>query len=162
MTAALVAARRLVVFSRGHSSALAEFMVRRLVRSGYEAVAPTNVDWEAPEQLARLQAGDVLLVFAFRGLRAEVERLLAFAHQRGVRTVLIGDFIGTSVREKPGHLLLAPRGEEGEYQSFLVPMAICSILILELTRRDEGRSIRALERIGEVKEMLAAARRNLP
>lgn len=151
----MIGASRVLVFGRGHSSALVSMMVQRLVRSGYEANGFGHVDWEAPEHLARLGKGDVLLVFSFRGLRREIERLLAYAKGVGAITVLIGDYVGTPVQEKPDLLLLAPRGERGEFQSLIVPVAICEILILELSRHDNGRSIRALENLAVVKESLS-------
>ena len=43
--------------------------------------------------------------------------------------------------------LLEGRGEQGEFHSLTVPMAICNTLILELSRTDDGRSLETLAKV---------------
>ena len=57
----------------------------------------------------------------------------------------------------------ASRGGAGESQSLTVPMAVCNTLILELSRIDGGHSLGALDRLLDLRTVLApdgAGRRN--
>ena len=63
-------ARRITLFGQGHAAPLVALSERRLMRSGYQARGLRHSDWEAPAVMLSLQAGDALVAFAFRPLRA--------------------------------------------------------------------------------------------
>ncbi|WP_422367421.1 MurR/RpiR family transcriptional regulator [Pelagibius sp.] len=155
---ALMAAKEIRIFGRGHASALVDLLTRRLTRSGYQARGFKHIDWETPEQITPLEADDVLISFAFRSIPAGLQELMSFAVERGVRCIVISDLIGPIIRPKPDILLAASRGPEGTSQSLTVPMAICNVLILELSRQDDGKSMRSLERLADTNKRLGKRR----
>lgn len=152
---ALCRAGQMVIFGRGHSSSLADLFARRLTRSGYRARALHHFDWETAETVMSLAAGDVLVAFAFRRFPARLPGALSYCEQNGITSIVISDLIGPVLRPQPDILLAAPRGPEGESQSLSVPMTICNALILEVSRRDGGRSMQSLNRLADVTSTLA-------
>jgi len=151
---ALSRAGRIVVFGQNHSDSLADLMARRLVRSGANARAFHHIDWEAPEIVMAMRPGDVILAFAFRRVPAHLEALLQFGAGNELISIVVSDLIGPFMRPQPDILLATPRGEEGESQSLTVAMAVGNALILELSKRDDSRSMRSLTRMADVEAEL--------
>lgn len=138
-------AGRILVVGEGHASSLADLFVRRLVRSGYRAAAVAHADWQAADQLLGLTAGDVVVALVFRHESPAVARLVSYAQGVGAGTLLITDRrTGVPACDVQ---LVAARGEQGEFHSLTVPMAICNTLILELSRTDQGRSLKTLAKV---------------
>ncbi len=138
-------AGRILVVGEGHASSLADLFVRRLVRSGYRAAAIAHADWQAADQLLGLAAGDVVVALIFRHESPAVARLVSCAQDIGAGTLLITDRrTGVPACDMQ---LVAARGEQGEFHSLTVPMAICNTLILELSRTDHGRSLKTLAKV---------------
>ena len=153
--AALRDAAHIVVFGESHAGTLAELFARRLTRSGYRAAALTHADWEAADRLLQLGAGDALVAIAFRKPARTLQRILAHGRQAGAVTILITDFATDALQVPPDIALAASRGGAGESQSLTVPMAVCNTLILELSRIDGGHSLAALDRLLDLRTILA-------
>lgn len=148
---AIIGASRIVLYGRGHSTALVDLMARRLRRSGLNTIQLTHVGWETSEQLLKFGRGDVLLGFAFRRPHEALSRVLKYAGEIGAASILISDLIGPTIRPIPDILLAASRGLQGESQSLTVPMAICNAIILVIAQLDGGRSVKSLARLAEVR-----------
>jgi DNA-binding MurR/RpiR family transcriptional regulator len=145
-TTILCKARRILVAGESHASSLAELFARRLVRSGYDAVALGHTDWLAADALLDLAAGDAVFGMVFRHDSAGIETMFRHAGAVGAWRVLLTE-PQRSVVPDVDLSLVARRGETGETHSMTVPMAICNTLILELSLNDDGRS---LERLGRL------------
>jgi DNA-binding MurR/RpiR family transcriptional regulator len=138
-------AGRILVVGEAHASSLADLFVRRLVRSGYRAAVIAHADWQAADQLLGLAEGDVVVALVFRHESPAAARIIAYAREIGAGTLLITDRrTGVPVCDAQ---LVADRGEQGEFHSLTVPMAICNTLILELSRTDDGRSLQTLAKV---------------
>lgn len=151
----LIESEQIAVFGVGHASALADLFVRRLNRSGYSASGFHHIGWETPEKIMNMGPRGVLFAFAFRHVPESLPGLLEFVRGTGARSIVIGDAVGPMIRPRPDTLLAASRGARGESQSLTVPMAICNALILELSKRDDGRSVASLERLTKARAALA-------
>ena len=146
----LCAARRIFLFGRGHATILVELMDRRLRRSGFDTI---DLRWrgrDLAERLLTLGADDLVLAFAFRTRPRELRPLLLQAETVGAPTLLISDTLGSLIRPQPSLVLAARRGVEGEYQTLMVPMAICNALVLTITRFDAGRAMASLDRLAHL------------
>ncbi|MGO4676318.1 MurR/RpiR family transcriptional regulator [Bosea sp. 2YAB26] len=144
-------AGRILVVGEGHASSLADLFVRRLVRSGYRAAVVAHADWQAADQLLGLAAGDVVVALVFRHESPAAARIIAYAQGINAGTLLITDR-RTGVPDCDAQLV-ADRGEQGEFHSLTVPMAICNTLILELSRTDRGRSLKTLAKVETLQRM---------
>lgn len=150
--ARLAAARRVVIHAHGHSSALGDLLVRRLRRSGLVVEQPGPSGRDIAESLVSLRAEDAVLGFALRSVPKALGPLLEHAGEVGATSIVIADTTGPTLRPRPDVLLAAPRGEQDRFLTLAIPMAICDALVLTLARTDGGRSLAALEYLGDLLE----------
>ena len=148
----LAAASRVLVFAYGHATAVADLAERRLRRSGLSVAGLGGTGRELAEQLVALSADDVVVAFALRVPPPGLGALLATAAEAAAAVVVISDALGPTIRPHPTVLLAASRGDESEFQSLTVPMAIVNALVLTMAQIDEGKSLTALGRVDELIE----------
>ncbi|NIA68479.1 MurR/RpiR family transcriptional regulator [Pelagibius litoralis] len=148
---ALHSARKIFIFARGNAETLAVMMERRLRRFGMSVVRLRGDGRDLAEQMVELTSADTVLAFAFRRQPRHYGAVVEYAQLRGAATIAIAGTVGPTLSPAVDHLLSAPRsgGREG-FQSLIVPMTICNALVLQLARRDENRSLRVLESLGEL------------
>ena len=148
----LISGGRVLIFARGHATALANLMDRRLRRSGFDSRPVPFEGRDLAEHVLTLEPSDVVLAFAFHRTPPGILPLLAHAEEVGAKTLVISDLIGLLLRPQPTLLLSAPRGEEAEFQTLSVPMALLNALVLTIARLDDNRSLRALDRSADLIE----------
>ncbi|WP_299626909.1 MurR/RpiR family transcriptional regulator [Pelagibius sp.] len=144
-------ARKVFIFARGNAETLAVMMERRLRRFGMSVARLRGDGRDLAEQLVELTSDDVVLAFAFRRQPRHYGPVLEHARSLGAPTIAIAGAIGATLKPAADHLLSAPRsGRREGFQSLIVPMTICNALVLQLARRNETRSLRVLETLGEL------------
>lgn len=148
----LIAGERVMIFARGHATALANLLDRRLRRSGFDSRHIPYEGRDLAEHLLTLRASDVVLGFAFHRTPPGLVPLLEHANEVGAKTLVISDLLGLLLRPQPTLLLSAPRGEEAEFQTLSVPMALLNALVLTIARLDDNRSLTALDRSADLIE----------
>ncbi|GAA3083385.1 MurR/RpiR family transcriptional regulator [Rhizobium viscosum] len=136
--------RRVFVFGRGHSAALASLIALRLNRSGYPAVDLASQMHLIAEALATLGPGDVVWLLAFRKASPLIHQIRKIAAERGAKVLALTDLLSARIDPAPDRQISVSRGEAGESQSLVVPMTIANAVILDLAAIDDGRSLRAL------------------
>jgi DNA-binding MurR/RpiR family transcriptional regulator len=148
---AIMRARRIHVFGRNHALALMHLMTLRLQRSGYPARRFERFGPELADDLLDLGPKDLIMAFSYTQPPPDLEKVLAYAKKVGTKSIVICDYTGAALRPSPDILLAASRGGRGESQSLTVPMAVCNTLILEISRRDRGKSLKYLEKLDSLK-----------
>ncbi len=148
----LIGGERVFIFARGHATALAALADRRLRRSGFDTRLVTHEGRDLAEHLQTLRSEDVVFGFAFHRTPAGLLPLLTHARAVGAPVLLVTDLIGPLLRPQPTLLLSAPRGEEAEFQTLSVPMALVNALVLTIARLDDDRSLKALDRSADLIE----------
>ncbi|MGM4913559.1 MurR/RpiR family transcriptional regulator [Rhizobium sp. 768_B6_N1_8] len=136
--------RRVFVFGRGHSAALASLIALRLNRSGYPAVDLASQMHLIAEALATLGPGDVVWLLAFRKASPLIHQIRKIAAERGAKVLALTDLLSARIDPAPDRQISVSRGEAGESQSLVVPMTIANAVILDLAAIDDGHSLRAL------------------
>jgi DNA-binding MurR/RpiR family transcriptional regulator len=136
--------RRVFVFGRGHSAALASLIALRLNRSGYPSVDLASQMHLIAEVLATLETGDVVWLLAFRKASPLIHQIRKIAAERGARVLALTDLLSIRIDPAPDRQISVSRGDAGESQSLVVPMTIANAIILDLAAIDDGRSLRAL------------------
>lgn len=139
-------ASRVLVYAHGHATALADLTERRLRRSGLSVGGLLGGGREMAEHLVSLSDQDVVFGFALRIPPPGLTALLETATETNAAVILVSDLLGPVIRPRPTVLLSASRGDEAEFQSLTVPMAIVNALVLTMAQIDQGRSMAALER----------------
>ena len=149
--ATLLDARKVFVFARGNAQTLAVMMQRRLRRYGMDVVGLVGDGRDLAEQIVELRTEDVIVAFAFRRVPRHYAPLIERSRTLGARSVVISGSLGPTLTPSPDHLLSAPRSGSSEaFQTLVVPMTICNALVLALASRDQARSLRTLETLGEL------------
>lgn len=143
-------ARRVVLFGHGHSTALTTLLQRRLRRSGFVAERVTADARDLAETMVGIGADDLLIGFALRTVPPTLVALLEHTTGHAIPSVLISDAIGPTIRPRPSVLLSAPRGMQDRFLTLTVPMVICDALVLAVAGHDGGRSLSALEELGQL------------
>jgi DNA-binding MurR/RpiR family transcriptional regulator len=155
---AIIRARTVFLHATGHSETLARLLEIRLTRGGYGARIVRGDAREMAATLLQMRRNDVLVAFAFFSTAARTRTLVEQAHAAGGRTVLVTDIMNPASRPRTDVTLAAMRGDPGEARSLTVPMAVCNTLMLQVSRLDGGRMIRALEQLEHARAALEAAR----
>lgn len=151
---AIMRASQVYLFAVGHAGALAHLLDSRLGRAGYRTRIMKHVPRDMAAELLQARARDVFILFAFNAIHPSVAKIVAHARSIGAVCVLITDIPGSPLRPAPDIVLSATRGGEGDPRSLSVPMAICNVLVLHLSRLDQRRTIRNLEQLDKVRRTL--------
>ena len=143
----VLAARRILLFTRGNATALGAMLERRLRRFGFDVHALGASDRDLAESLVSLGKGDLVIAVALRRAPRALSPLLAVVREAGATSILLTDTVDTAVRPRPDLVLAAPRGTGREYQSLTVPMAVANALVLTVASTGGARTMSALERL---------------
>jgi DNA-binding MurR/RpiR family transcriptional regulator len=146
----MIQSQRIFLFAHGHSTALVDFMDRRLRRSGYNTVVLPSQSRDLAEHLVTLDSQDLVIGFAFRKNPPGLSRLFSLANKRDAKCILISDMLGVVFRPQPNILLAASRGEDDRFLTLTIPMVICNALILSMARLDNGYSIQKLDQVSDL------------
>lgn len=151
----LSGARTVYVFGQGHATALVELASRRLRRSGLSVRQLDRRGRDLAERVADMGPDDAVLAFALRHRPPGFAALLTHALDMGAASVVVADVIGPMLRPAPDHLLAASRGDDDDFQSLIVPMAITEALVLSIAGVDDGRALRHLDRLAHLIDRFA-------
>ncbi|MEM7046012.1 MAG: MurR/RpiR family transcriptional regulator, partial [Pseudomonadota bacterium] len=149
----LMKANRIFIYGYGNAEVLALMMVKRFRRFGKEVQQLDTDPRGLAEQMLGLEAGNVVLSFAFRRPPRGYAALIETAKEAGVRTIVISGKSGALLAPRPDHLLAAPRsGDRDAFQTLTVPMTVCNAIVIAagLTAKDE--SLKKLDRLGQLIE----------
>ena len=141
----LIKAQHIYIFAQGNATALAMLMDRRIRRSGLNTILLTGQGRDLAERLLTINQHDVLLAFAFHTRPPGLALALKRSAATGATSLLISDSLSLLPSQHPTLLLAAPRGEESEFLTLTVPMAICNALILTMAQLDKGHSLQVLD-----------------
>ena len=148
----LIDADRVLLFGRGHATALVDLLDRRLRRSGFYTLPLPYEGRDLAEHLLSMKPADVVLGLAFHRTPPGLLPMLEHASSIGARTLVVSDLLGPLLRPQPTLLLSAPRGEEAEFQTLSVPMTLLNALVLTIAQLDDNRSLQALDSLSDLIE----------
>lgn len=151
---AVARANEIFVFAVGHAGALAHLLESRLGRAGYRTRLLKPVARDMAADLLQARAGDAFVLFALNAVHPLIPRLIAQARSVKAKSILVCDMLGRAARPAPDIVLSASRGEETELRSLCVPMAICNALVLHVSRLDQRKALRSLERLDALRHKL--------
>ena len=103
-------ARRIAVFGLGPSSAIANYLVIQLNRFGLDAISLTNTGLLFADDLQKLRDGDLVVILAYGRVYAELTVLLDEVVLRRLRSFLMTDTLGATLRRRVELVLTVARG----------------------------------------------------
>ncbi|MGH3640782.1 MAG: MurR/RpiR family transcriptional regulator [Mycobacterium sp.] len=131
-----------------------DLLARRLRRLGMTVVSMQPSPKDMAERFVSFDHTSTLIGFALREAPGQLSALVAEAARRGGKTILISDVPGYKFRPSPDHLLAARRGDDGEYRTQLIPIALCYALQLAVFHLDVDRYQATRDTIDDLTRLL--------
>ncbi|WP_156721107.1 MurR/RpiR family transcriptional regulator [Mycobacterium sp. Root135] len=131
-----------------------ELLARRLRRLGLTVVSLRPSPKDLAERFVSFDHTSTLIGFALREAPKQLSTLMGEATRRGGKTILISDVPGYKFRPSPDHLLAARRGDDSEYRTQLIPIALCYALQLAVFHLDADRYQATRDSIDDLTRML--------
>jgi DNA-binding MurR/RpiR family transcriptional regulator len=131
-----------------------DLLARRLRRLGMTVVSMQPSPKDLAERFVSFDHTSTLIGFALREAPGQLSALVAEAARRGGKTILISDVPGYKFRPSPDHLLAARRGDDGEYRTQLIPIALCYALQLAVFHLDVDRYQATRDTIDDLTRLL--------
>jgi DNA-binding MurR/RpiR family transcriptional regulator len=150
----LHATRTVYVLSSNDERPTLELLARRLRRLGMTVVSMRPLPKDIAERFVSFDHTSTLIGFALREAPRLLSTLVAEASRRGGKTILISDVPGYKFRPSPDHLLAARRGDDSEYRTQLIPIALCYALQLAVFHLDSAKYQAVRDSIDDLTRLL--------
>lgn len=158
----VIAARRVLVFGLGPSSAIATYFVVQLSRFGIEAFALSNTGLLFADDLQKLRRNDLVVILAYGKVYPELAALLDEKKERGVRSILLTDTLAVKLRSRVDLVLQVPRGRADMLSTHTATLGLIEALLVGVAARRPGETLASLERLNEMRQKLAGKAMKLP
>lgn len=151
----LAGAGQVYVFAPDVSRGLGDILHYRLLRLGIRLIfLPAGS--QIYDAMINLKSGDLVLLFGYSRLLAEVQILLDYSAKAGYRTILFTDLLTGELLSQADLVLYSCRGEPNDYHSVATPMLLLDLLIMKTSQAlggglEKARELQGLrERYGGV------------
>ena len=131
--------RTVYLFSSNDERQTLDLLARRLRRLGLTTVTLAAIPKDLAERFVSFDEHSTLISLALREAPRQLATLTSEAARRGGKTIVISDVPGYRFRPSPDHLIAARRGDDTEYRTQLIPMALAYALQLAIFHLDPGR-----------------------
>jgi DNA-binding MurR/RpiR family transcriptional regulator len=152
---ALGGAKRVVAFGIGPSSAMANYLVIQLARFGIEAISLSNTGLLFADDLAKLRANDVVILFAYSRIYVEVEALLDAAQAVRLRTILVTDTLEGALKGRVDMIVPVPRGYSDMVSFHTTTLGFIEALLVGIAAMRPELTLASLERLNLARRKLA-------
>lgn len=159
---AIIAARRVLVFGIGPSSAMAEYFVIQLARFGLDAASLTRTGLLFADDLQKLREGELVVILAYGRVYRELAALLEKSRRCGIRTILLTDTLATVLRRKVDHVLPVARGRADMLSMHTATLGLLEALLVGIATRRPRETLKSLTSLNEARETLVGEPMNLP
>jgi DNA-binding MurR/RpiR family transcriptional regulator len=158
-THALDASQRIVVFGIGPSAGLASYVATLLSRSGRRSRTLNATGAMLADQLLDLRAGDSVLLLAYGRLYQEVAAVLTEAKALNLQTVLMTEAANTALAKRADVVIAVPRGRPGNVAFHGATVVGLEALVLSLAAARPVDALKSLDRLGELRSLIAGKRK---
>jgi DNA-binding MurR/RpiR family transcriptional regulator len=152
---AIAAARRVVIFGIGPSSAMANYFVIQLSRFGADAISLTNTGLLFADDLAKLRRGDLIVIFAYGRVYAELRAVLDAAKELQLRTVLVTDTLAASLKRRVEMVLSVPRGRSDMLSMHTATLGFIEALLVGIAAKRPEETLSSLQKLNIARNKLA-------
>jgi DNA-binding MurR/RpiR family transcriptional regulator len=154
-------ARRIAVFGLGPSSAIANYLVIQLNRFGLDAISLTNTGLLFADDLQKLRDGDLVVILAYGRVYAELTVLLDEVVLRRLRSFLMTDTLGATLRRRVELVLTVARGRADMLSMHTATLGFIEALLVGVAAERPDETIASLNALNEARERLAGNKANL-
>jgi DNA-binding MurR/RpiR family transcriptional regulator len=158
-THALDASQRIVVFGIGPSAGLASYVATLLNRSGRRSRTLNATGSMLADQLLDLRAGDSILLLAYGRLYEEVSAVQTQAKALNLPIVLMTESSNTTLAKRADVVIAVPRGRPGNVAFHAATIVGLEALVLSLAAARPADALKSLDRLGELRSLVAGERK---
>ena len=152
---AIAAAREVWVFGVGVSTVAAQYLAAKLNRAGRRAFAARSMGFAFADEVLRLEAGSVAVIFSPSRVFREVEVVLSTVKDLGATSILIADSLGAQGDESADIVLSSPLSMSGITGEVISELVVCDALVFGAARRGSDAATTASERLTAVRQQLS-------
>lgn len=130
-------AGRIYLFAPDASRGLGCILEYRLLRLGIRLITlpPGSQIYDS---MVNFEKGDLLLLFGYSRILAEVQILLSYGREAGCPSILFTDLMAGEELSQADLVLYSCRGEPNDYHSMAVPMLLMDMLIMKISQAAGG------------------------
>lgn len=149
------AARRVVVFGLGPSSAVAQYLVLQLSRMGLDTLAIFNSGLLFADDVCKLRKGDLVIAFAYSRVYRELGVLLDACGKLYVPLLLVTDTLGQRLKSQVRLVLTAARGRADMLSMHMATIALIEAILVGVAAERGVQTLDSLRALNEAREKLA-------
>jgi DNA-binding MurR/RpiR family transcriptional regulator len=158
----IAAARRIVVFGLGPSSAIANYLVTQLGRFGLDAISLTSTGLLFADDLGKLREGDLVLMLAYGRVYAELAVLLDAIASLRLRSFLVTDTLAATLRRRVELVLPVARGRADMLSMHTATLGFIEAVLVGVAAKRPEETLGSLTALNEAREKLAGKASKLP
>ncbi|MGF7163273.1 DNA-binding MurR/RpiR family transcriptional regulator [Rhodoligotrophos appendicifer] len=155
------AARRVLVFGLGPSSAVAHYCVSQMSRIGLDTLALVNSGLLFADDVIKLRPGDLVIAFAYSRVYPELAVLLDACGKLDVPVVLVTDTLGPRLHSQVRLVLTAARGRADMLSMHVATLALVEAFLVGVAAGRRDRTIHSLQSLNDVRLKLAGEQMGL-
>jgi DNA-binding MurR/RpiR family transcriptional regulator len=159
---ATLAARRIVVFGLGPSSAIADYLVIQLGRFGLSAQGLSNSGLLFADDLQKLREGDLVVMLAYGRVYAELAALLDEIERLRLHSMLVTDSLAPKLRHRVDLVLPVPRGRADMLSMHTATLGFIEALLLGIAAKRPEKILASLRALNQAREKLTGKATDLP
>jgi len=159
---AICGAGRVRVFGLGPSSAMANYLVIQLSRFGLDAAVLSNTGLLFADDLARLRAGDFVVMLAYGRVYAELAALLDAIASLRLRSLLLTDTLDAPLRDRVELVFPVARGRAEMLSMHTATLGLLETLLVGVASQRPEETLASLRNLNATREKLAGESASLP
>jgi DNA-binding MurR/RpiR family transcriptional regulator len=158
----IAAARRVLAFGIGPSSAMAEYFVIQLARFGLDAASLTRTGLLFADDLRRLREGDLVVILAYGRVYRELAALLDETRRMGLGTVLLTDTLSAALRRRVDQVLPVARGRSDMLSMHTATLGLIEALLVGIAATRPRETLASLQALNKARAGLVGEPVDLP
>ncbi|WP_214401473.1 MurR/RpiR family transcriptional regulator [Pseudonocardia lacus] len=147
----LEGASRVWTIGFGPAATPAEFLALSLSRIGVESTAITTTGFRMADDLLRIRAAEVVVVFAPGRLFQEIDAALERVREVGASSVVVSEALGLALRDRADVVISTPGTTDSSASELTAALLLSHSWTLRLARRDRERTLGRLAELNRVR-----------
>lgn len=154
------AAKRVVVFGIGPSSAMADYFAIQLSRLGVEARSIKQTGLLFADDLGQLRDGDIVLAMAYTHVYGELDVLITESDRLGIKTILLTDSLGPKLKRRVDLVLTVARGKANMLSMHTATIGLLEALLVGIATKHPKTALKSLKSLNRLREQVVGKAMN--
>lgn len=150
----LLLSKKVFVVGMGCSRGVAQFISWHMKRIGVSVELLQESGVGLLESLVHLKESDSVLLFSFPRYLIDEVQISKLVKKRGAKLILITSELFSDISINSDIVFKIPVDNESFFNSYMVPMELCNIIITSIYEKNKDRIYKELEEISSFKDYL--------